>query len=56
MEDQQTPPTIFPEAFKLLSIPGFWGFVHRQVFQKLENAAFRKLELFPSSGEGGDTY
>jgi hypothetical protein len=27
-------------------------FVYRLVFRKLENTAFRKLHLFPSSGEG----
>jgi hypothetical protein len=31
---------------------GFFNFVHRPVFQKLENTTFRKLDLFPSSGEG----
>jgi hypothetical protein len=28
-------------------------FVHRPVFEKLENTTFRKLDLFPSTGEGG---
>jgi hypothetical protein len=28
-------------------------FVHRPDFYKPENTTFRKLELFPSSGEGG---
>jgi hypothetical protein len=27
-------------------------FFHRPVFKKPENTAFRKLDLFPSSGEG----
>jgi hypothetical protein len=31
-------------------------FVHRPVFWKLENATFRRLHLFPSSGEGGDAF
>jgi hypothetical protein len=36
----------------------YWvfGLVHRPVFKKRDNTAFRKLDLFPSSGEGGDTY
>jgi hypothetical protein len=34
-----------------LGITGFLDFVHRPVFQKLKNM-FRKLDLFPSSGEG----
>jgi hypothetical protein len=33
----------------------FLDFIHRPVFYRLENT-FRKLELLPSSGEGGDTY
>jgi hypothetical protein len=37
-------------------ITGFGDFVYLLVFQKLENATFRKLDLFPSSVEGGDTY
>jgi hypothetical protein len=28
-------------------------FVHRPDFYKPENTTFRKLDLFPSSGEGG---
>jgi hypothetical protein len=35
-----------------LRITGFSDFVHRPVFQKLENTTFRKLDLFPSSGDG----
>jgi hypothetical protein len=31
----------------------FLVFVHRPVFWKLENTTFRKMDLFPSSGEGG---
>jgi hypothetical protein len=31
---------------------GFFNFVHRPVFRKLENTTFRKLDMFPSSGEG----
>jgi hypothetical protein len=32
----------------------YWllDFAHRLVFKKLENRTFRKLDLFPSSGEG----
>jgi hypothetical protein len=37
----------------ILRIAGFLDFVHRPVFQKIENTTFRKLDLFPSSGEGG---
>jgi hypothetical protein len=37
----------------LFRITGFLDFVHRPVFLKLENTTFRKLDLFPSSGEGG---
>jgi hypothetical protein len=33
-------------------IAGLLDFVHRPVFLKLENT-FRKLDLFPFSGEGG---
>jgi hypothetical protein len=32
---------------------GLPDFVHRPEFYKQENTAFRKLDLFPSSGEGG---
>jgi hypothetical protein len=33
----------------------FFGFVHRPVFWKtVENITFGKLDLFPSSGEGGE--
>jgi hypothetical protein len=34
-------------------INGFLDFFHRPVFYRLENTTFRKLDLFPSSGEGG---
>jgi hypothetical protein len=34
-----------------------FNFVHRPVLEKLKNTMFRKLDLFPFSGEwGGDTY
>jgi hypothetical protein len=33
----------------------FFYFIHRPVFYKLENTTFRKLDLFPSSGEGEKT-
>jgi hypothetical protein len=39
----------------MLRITGFSDFVLRPVFYTLENT-FRKLDLFPSSGEGRDTY
>jgi hypothetical protein len=32
---------------------GFLDFVHRPEFYKQEYTTFRKLDLFPSSGEGG---
>jgi hypothetical protein len=31
---------------------GFLDFVHRPEFCKQENTTFRKLDVFPSSGEG----
>jgi hypothetical protein len=36
----------------------FFLLSHRPVFYRLENTSFRKLDLFPSSGErvGEDTY
>jgi hypothetical protein len=36
-----------------LRITGFLDFFRRPVFWKLENMTFWKLDLFPSSGEGG---
>jgi hypothetical protein len=33
-------------------ITGFLDFFHRPVFYRIENTTFRKLDLFPSSGEG----
>jgi hypothetical protein len=36
-----------------IRITGFLDFLHRPVFQRLENTTFRKLDLFPSSGVGG---
>jgi hypothetical protein len=38
-----------------LKIIGFMDFVHRPVFKILENRTFRKLDLFPSSGQGKET-
>jgi hypothetical protein len=35
-----------------LRIAGILDSVHHPVFLKLENTTFRKLDLFPSSGEG----
>jgi hypothetical protein len=42
----------------VLGTAGFLDFVHSPVFWRiLQNTTFRKLHLFPSSGEGlGDTY
>jgi hypothetical protein len=40
----------------ILRITGFLDFVHRPVFYKPDNTTFRKLDLFPSSSEGVDTY
>jgi hypothetical protein len=37
----------------ILITTGFLDFVHRPEFYKQENTTFRKLDLFPSSGEGG---
>jgi hypothetical protein len=37
----------------ILRITAVSDFVHRPVFYKPENKVFRKLDLFPSSGEGG---
>jgi hypothetical protein len=34
---------------------GFWTLYIVWYSKKLENATFRKLDLFPSSGEGGET-
>jgi hypothetical protein len=36
---------------KPLITTGFLDFVHRPEFYKQENTTFRKLDLFPSSGE-----
>jgi hypothetical protein len=38
-----------------LRIAVFLDFVHRPEFWMLENWTFRKLDLFPSSGEGWET-
>jgi hypothetical protein len=35
-----------------IRIAGVFDFVNRPLFLKLENTAFWKLDLFPSSGEG----
>jgi hypothetical protein len=44
------------ESTMQFRITSFSDFVHRPVFYKLENTTFRKLDLFPSSGEGEETY
>jgi hypothetical protein len=40
-------------VFLTLITTGFLDFVHCPEFYKQENTTFRKLDLFPSSGEGG---
>jgi hypothetical protein len=45
--------TKYEDSSELLD---FWSFVHRPVFWKLESTTFRKLDLIPSTGEGGDIY
>jgi hypothetical protein len=35
-------------------IAAFLDFIHRPVLWELENTEFRKLDLFPSSGERGN--
>jgi hypothetical protein len=56
----QPPDSIVTEYIKISKfpeeLPKFSDFVYRPVFYKLENRTFRKLDLFVSSGEGGDTY
>jgi hypothetical protein len=44
---------LFPDC--LLRIAGLLDFVHRPEFQIPQNTTFRKLDLFPSSGEGKET-
>jgi hypothetical protein len=39
----------------ILRIAWFLDFVHRPVVLTLENTTFRKVDLFPSSDEGGET-
>jgi hypothetical protein len=43
------------QAEHMHRITGFLHFVHCPVFYKLEKTTFRKLDLFPSSGEGEKT-
>jgi hypothetical protein len=45
--------SIYMSVCLLLGITRFLDFVRRPVFYKLENTTFRKLGVFPSSGEGG---
>jgi hypothetical protein len=47
---------VYKLSTTMLRITGFSDFAHRLIFLKPENTTFRKLDLFPSSGEGGDTY
>jgi hypothetical protein len=37
----------------IFRITEFSDFVHLPVLQELENTTFRKLDLFPASGDGG---
>jgi hypothetical protein len=46
------PFNISDNNFVLITT-GFLDFAHRPEFYKQENTTFRKLDLFPSSGEGG---
>jgi hypothetical protein len=41
--------------FATLTVAGLLDFAHRPEFYKLENTAFWKLGLFPSSDEGRET-
>jgi hypothetical protein len=44
-------------ANRALGITQFLDFVHHPAFQKTQNSMFRKLDLFPWSGEwAGDIY
>jgi hypothetical protein len=40
----------------ILSIIGFLDLFNRPVFEELENMTFWKVDLFPSSNVGEDTY
>jgi hypothetical protein len=53
---KQTRNENFVSCETVLTSTGFSGFIHRPIFWKLEHTMFRKLDLFPSSGEEGDTY
>jgi hypothetical protein len=46
---------ILVSSINFLGITGFLDFVHSLEFQILENTLFRKLDLFPSSGELWET-
>jgi hypothetical protein len=55
----QPPDSIVTEFIKISKFPEesrVFGLCPYPVFYELENTTFRKLDLFPSSGEGGDTY
>jgi hypothetical protein len=38
------------------TVTGLLDFAHLPEFEMLENTTFRKLDLFPSSGDKEDTY
>jgi hypothetical protein len=42
--------------WKEFRITGFLDFVHRPEFEVLESTTFRKLDVFPCSGKGRETY
>jgi hypothetical protein len=43
---------------KMERVQNHWvsGLVHHPEFEVLESTTFRKLDMFPSSGEGRETY
>jgi hypothetical protein len=47
------PSYLYTEKGSKFITTGFLDFVHRPEFCKQENTTFRKLDLFPSSGEWG---
>jgi hypothetical protein len=48
--------TLKESTFNAVRITEFLDFFHHPVFKRIENMTFRKLDLFPSSGEGEDIY
>jgi hypothetical protein len=47
--------TRFSKGLIILRITRFLNFIHRLLFQKLKHVTFQKEDVFPSSGEWGDT-